>query len=125
MLQVPENIVPEDNGIMGEDYAVSWSTLPGPDPHFSLAEISIPTLMPWGLEYVPEWTMINDYYVQDILLPDFPDIDGSPGISKGEKSLLVVRIYKEGFDINNYSGMDMSTITWQSWSLDRISFTKD
>ena len=125
MLQVPQNIIPEDNGTMGEDYSISWTTLPGPTPHFSLAEISIPTLMPWGLEYIPEWTMINDHYVEDILLPDFPDIDGSPGITKGEKSLLLIRVYKEGFNINNYSGLELNTITWKSWAVDRISFTKD
>ena len=125
MLQVPENISPTDEGAMGDDYVISWTSLAGPEPHFSYAEVSIPTMMPWGLEYIPEWTMINDYYVEDIFLPDFPNIEGTPGISAGEKSLLVIRVYKNGFDINNYSGMDLNTITWQSWALDRISFTKD
>ncbi len=120
ILAVPELLVPGNAGIMGEDYRVSWQSQPGPDPHFSYVEIAIPTLF----GPVPEWTMINDFDVQSILLPDFPNIEGTPGLDPGSKYLTVMRVYKEGFDIDNYSNNDLNTFGWRSWSLNQVVFTK-
>jgi hypothetical protein len=120
MLQVPENISPPDLGTMGADYKISWTVKEGPDPHFSYVILEVPGMM----GPVPEWTMINDYYVTDILLPDFPNIDGTPGISAGTKYLTIMRAYKEGFDIDNYSLMDFNQLRWRSWATDKVTFTK-
>lgn len=120
ILAVPEALSPGEGGIMGADYRVSWQNQPGPDPHFSYVEIAIPTMF----GPVPEWTMINDFDVQSILLPDFPNIEGTPGIDPGVKYLTVMRVYKEGFDIDNYSNTDLNTFGWRSWSLNMVSFTK-
>jgi len=120
ILAVPEALSPGEGGLMGEDYKISWQTQPGPDPHFSYVEIAIPTLF----GPVPEWTMINDFDVQSILLPDFPNIEGTPGIDPGAKYLTIIRVYKEGFDIDNYSNSDLNQFGWRSWSMNSVVFTK-
>jgi hypothetical protein len=35
-----------------------------------------------------------------------------------------MRIYKEGFDIDNYSNQDFNQLRWNSWALDRSTFNK-
>jgi len=120
ILAVPEKLVPADGGIMGEEYRISWKSVPGPDPHFSYVEVAVPTA--FGL--MPEWTVINDFDVQSVLLPDFPSIEGTPGIAQGQKQLTIMRVYKEGFDIDHYSTSDLSTWGWRSWSLHAIGFAK-
>lgn len=120
ILAVPEQLSPGNGGIMGDDYRISWQAQPGPDPHFSYVEIAIPTMF----GPVPEWTMINDFDVQSILLPDFPNIEGTPGIDPGSKYLTVMRVFKEGFDIDNYSNTDLNQFGWRSWSINQVIFTK-
>ena len=120
MLAVPENISPADGGEMGDEYAISWTTQPGPDPHFSYVDISVPGMF----GPIPEWTTVNDWDVEDILLPDFPNIEGTPGIGPGFKILTVIRVYREGFDIDHYSNLDLNTLIWNSWSMDQLTFTK-
>jgi len=120
ILACPERIVPADNGIMGAEYKISWKTVPGPDPHFSYVEIDVPTA--FGL--MPEWTVINDFDVSEDVLPDFPSIEGTPGIAAGTKQLTIYRIYKEGFDIDHYSNSDLSTWGWRSWSINVVVFSK-
>ena len=105
---------------MGEDYNISWTVKEGPDPHFSYVILEVPGMF----GPVPEWTMINDYYVTNIDLPDFPNIEGTPGIAPGTKYLTIYRAYKEGFDIDNYSLMDFNQLRWRSWSIGEVSFTK-
>jgi hypothetical protein len=120
ILAVPEKLNPGSGGIMGDDYRISWQSQPGPDPHFSYVEVAIPTMF----GPVPEWTMINDYDVQSILLPDFPNIEGTPGIDPGTKILTIFRVYKEGFDIDSYSNIDINQFGWRSWSVHSIVFAK-
>ena len=120
-IEVPENISPADGGMMGAAYELSWTVQEGVQPHFSYVEVAIPGMF----GPVPEWTMINDWYVTSLLLPDFPDIEGTPGISPGTKFLTIIRTYREGFDINNYSYLDLSQSTWRSWAIDRVMFTKE
>lgn len=120
ILAVPEKLQPGEGGIMGADYRISWQAQPGPDPHFSYVEVAIPTL--FGPQ--PEWTMVNDFDVQSILLPDFPNIEGTPGIDPGTKILTIFRVYKEGFDIDNYSNTDINQFGWRSWSVQSVVFSK-
>jgi hypothetical protein len=120
MLEVPENIKPTDGGLMGDDYTLSWTVQPGVDPHFSYVAVLVPGMF----GPVPEWTMVNDWNVTDILLPDNPSIEGTPGIAPGLKILQILRVYKEGFDINNYSNMDLNQSRWNSWAVDVTTFNK-
>lgn len=120
MLQVPENISPGDGGFMDDAYEISWTVQPGVEPHFSYISVAIPT--PAGP--VTEWDLVANWDVTDVLLPDFPNIEGTPGIAPGLKQLFLVRVYKEGFDIDNYSLQDLNTARWRSWALDTVQFTK-
>lgn len=119
-LEVPENITPGEGGTMGDDYTISWTVQDGVDPHFSYVIVEVPGMM----GPVPEWTMVNDFNVTEIELPDFPNIDGTPGFAPGFKYLTVIRVYKEGFDIDNYSNQDFNNLRWNSWALDRSTFNK-
>ena len=40
------------------------------------------------------------------------------------KILQILRVYKEGFDINNYSNMDLNQSRWNSWAVDVTTFNK-
>jgi len=62
--------------------------------------------------------------VTDVLLPDLPNIEGTPGIAPGQKILTIFRVYKEGFDIDNYSNQDLNQFGWRSWSVHQTLFTK-
>lgn len=120
ILAVPENVSPTNGGVMQEEYRISWDVQPGTDPHFSYVEVAIPGLT----GPVPEWQVTNDWDVTDILLPDFPNIEGTPGISPGTKILTIFRVYKEGFDIDNYSNQDLNQFFWRSWAINQVVFTK-
>ena len=120
MLAVPEQLSPGEGGVMGDDYRIRWQTQPGVDPHFSMVEVAVPSLF----GPVPEWSMVADWDVQDVLLPDFPNIEGTPGISAGMKILTIFRVYKEGFDIDHYSNQDFNQLAWRSWSVHQVLFTK-
>ena len=63
--------------------------------------------------------------VTDVLLPDFPNIEGTPGIGEGFKILDIIRAYREGFDIDSFSYSDLGTARWRSWAMDRVTFTKN
>ena len=122
MMTVPESVRPAEGTIMSDSYEISWTARPGiEDPHFSYVEVAIPSLT----GPIPEWTIINDWDVTNVLLPDFPDIEGTPGISQGQKILTIFRVYKEGFDIDNYSNLDLNTLSWQAWALHQSGFIKD
>ena len=121
LLPVPENVKPTDGGAMGLDYEISWTHKELTDPHFTYVEVAIPTMM----GPLPEWTVMNDWYVTDVLLPDFPNIEGTPGIGPGQKILNIIRVYKEGFDIDNYSNQDLNTYGWRSWAFSSTTFTKN
>ncbi len=119
-LPVPERLRPSQGSVMTNDYRIAWDSQPGTLPHFHYVEVAIPTMM----GPVPEWTIVADYDVASMLLPDFPSIEGTPGITPGPKLLSVIRVYKEGFDIDNHSNADMSLWGWRSWSSQSIDFTK-
>jgi hypothetical protein len=120
ILPIPENLRPGQAQIMANDYRLSWRAQPGTLPHFHYVEVAIPTM--FGPE--PEWTIVADYDVDTILLPDFPSIEGTPGVTAGAKILTVMRVFKEGFDIDNHSNSDMSLWGWKSWSMQSVDFTK-
>jgi hypothetical protein len=73
---------------------------------------------------VPEWTIVADFDVSEVLLPFFPAIEGTPGITSGARIFSVIRVYKEGFDIDNHSNADMSLWGWRSWSSQSTNFSK-
>ena len=120
IMAVPEQVSPGDGGVMGDAYSISWNVQPGTEPHFNWVEVAVPGLF----GPVTEWTTIADYDVTDVLLPDLPNIEGTPGIAPGQKILTIFRVYKEGFDIDNYSNQDLNQFGWRSWSVHQTLFTK-
>jgi hypothetical protein len=117
MLEVPEGQNPADGGVMG-DYFVSFEVKPGVPAHYNLLNVFIPT--PFG--ETPVWTITTDGDVFDFDLPDFANIEGTPGIAGGGfYGLRIMRGYKNDFTIDNFDNYDFNP---QSWSLDTTYFTK-
>jgi hypothetical protein len=62
--------------------------------------------------------------VTEVELPDFPNIEGTPGIPQGTLKLTIIRGYKEGFDIDNFDYYDFNVLDWRSWAVDVVLFNK-
>ncbi|HIA02723.1 MAG TPA: hypothetical protein EYN66_12580, partial [Myxococcales bacterium] len=120
MLQVPEQQNPADGATL-EKYYMSFAAKPGVPAHFNYITVAIPTLF----GDVPVWFITTDGDVFEFDLPDFPNIEGTPGIASGELyKLTIIRVYKDNFDIDNYDFTDFSTLKWRSWAVDVTYFTK-
>lgn len=120
LLEVPEPISPTNGGTLSK-YEIKFKVAEGFPASFHYINMTIPGLM----GDTPMWFMITDGDVTDIELPEFPAIEGTPGIVSGPVNLLLLRAYKPGFDINNYDYTDLYQLDWRAWSLDAISFIKD
>lgn len=119
ILPVPKAVTPAKNGVMA-GYTIAFDSAPGVAPHFNLISVAIPGLM----GDTPVWTIITDGSVQSVNLPDFPNIEGTPGIAPGTLKLTTFRVYKEGFAIDNYDYTDLNQLEWRSWAVDQYFFQK-
>ncbi len=119
MLQVPEQQDPADGGKM-DGFHVAFQTKPGPAAHFHYLSVAIPG--PFG--DIPVWNITTAGDVFEFDLPDFANIQGTPGIDAGAYKLTIIRVYKDDFDIDNYDLSDFSNLDWRSWSIDTTFFTK-
>jgi len=119
MLQVPQDQVPEDGGTMS-GYHVAFGVKPGVPAHFNLVTVGIPGLF----GDTPVWSITTAGDVFDFDLPDFENIEGTPGIAPGSYKLTIMRVYKDNFDIDNYDLSDFSTLDWRSWAIDVSYFSK-
>ena len=104
---------------MGE-LKVGFSVKEGVPAHFNQVVIAIPGLA--GPQ--PIWSITTDGDVFDFELPDFENIEGTPGVYTGLQYLTIRRIYKDNFTIDNYDLSDLNTASWRSWSVDTTTFTK-
>ncbi len=119
MLRAPEQQSPADEGAMaGLD--VSFAVKEGTPAHFNQVVIAIPGMS--GPQ--PIWSITTDGDVFSFELPDFENIEGTPGIYTGLQYLTITRIYKDNFSIDNYDLGDLNTASWRSWSVDTTTFTK-
>lgn len=119
-LDVPMPKYPSDGGIMSE-YKIEFSTKSELHPaSFQYVNIQIPG--PMGP--TPCWLTVTEGGINDYLLPEFPDIEGTPGIPDGTLSMTVIRAYKPGFSLDNYDYSDFNTLEWRSWAIDTFNFTK-
>ena len=57
-----------------------------------------------------------------IPLPDFPSLEGTPGIPDDLLRLTITRVYKEGFDIDHFDYTDLNNLDWQAWAIDSFDF---
>ncbi len=116
LLQVPQDQNPEDGGVM-QGFHVSFGVKPGVEAKYNLVDIFIPT--PFG--DVPVWGITTDGDVFDFDLPDFANIEGTPGIPTGGYGLRIMRGWNENFEIDNYDNFDFNP---RSWAIDTTTFTK-
>jgi len=116
LLQVPQDQNPADGGQM-QDYHVDFDVKPGVPAKYNIIEVFIPT--PFG--DVAVWNITTDGDVFDFDLPDFANIEGTPGIPAGGYGLRIMRGYNEDFDIDNYDNYDFNP---KSWAIDTTFFTK-
>ena len=119
MLQVPEQQNPEDGGTM-KDYHIGFNVKPGPAAHFHYLSVAVPGL----LGDTPVWNITTKGDVFEFDLPDFANIEGTPGIPGGGYKLTIIRVYKDDFDIDNYDLSDFATLKWRSWAMDVTWFSK-
>ncbi len=103
-----------------EELRLEWAAAPGVSPHVTMAVISIPGLF----GPTPVWDMVVSGDVTAVSLPDFANIEGTPGVGTGFFDLQVVRIYREGLNINDYDVFDLDPSRWRAWSLVTTSFTR-
>lgn len=90
-------------------------------PHFNYVTIGIPGMGP----DTPVWNIMTKGTLSQVELPDFPAIQGTPGIPKDTlMRLTLIRGYKEGFDIDHYDNSDMNQFTWRSWALNSLFFQR-
>ncbi len=101
---------------------LKWDVDPlTPEPHFNYVTIGIPGMGP----DTPVWNITTKGSVNQVDLPDFPAIQGTPGIPAGTVlRLTVIRAYKEGFDIDHYDEMDFDNLTWRAWAVNEYFFTR-
>lgn len=89
------------------------------EPHFNYIMIGIPGMGP----DTPVWHLMTKGSISEVDLPDFPSIQGTPGIPKGKMlRLTIFRGYKEGFNIDAYEETDLYQLTWRSWSVNEMFF---
>ena len=121
LLDAPVDVMPTNGGqLVGN--TLKWKVDPSTvEPHFNYVTIGIPGMGP----DTPVWNIMTKGSISEVELPDFPMIQGTPGIPKGTQlRLTIIRGYKEGFDINAYDGTDLNQLTWRSWSMNSFMFTK-
>ena len=120
MLQVPKYQKPADGAVM-TGFSVGFGVDPGVPAHFNTVNIAIPG----AFGDTPVWQIMTDGDVFAFDLPDFENIEGTPGIAAGNTYKLTIRrVYAEDFDIDNYDFLDLSVYRWRSWSVAETLFTK-
>lgn len=105
-----------------DGYTIKWTVDPETtQPHFNSVAIGIPGMGP----DTPVWNIMTAGDLSQVELPDFPSIQGTPGIPKGKTMrLTMIRGYMEGFDIDSFDNTDLNTYKWQSWAMNQLFFTK-
>lgn len=121
ILYPPLANTPKEKGALVGN-TLKWTVDPQTvEPHFNYITIGIPGMGP----DTPVWNIMTKGSLSEVELPDFPSIQGTPGIPKGKTlRLTIIRGYKEGFDIDHYDYKDLDTLSWRSWSLHTFMFTK-
>jgi len=118
----PVGIVhPADGAAIGQNFLQWQWPQGGPDASFNYVTLEQPSMA----GPVMFWDFMADGDVTYVDLPDFPNISGTPGVPAGFYIYSVQKVWKEGFDINNYSFLDLDYRTWRSWSPITYNFTAE
>jgi hypothetical protein len=84
--------------------------LPGPDPHFLYATIVLEN-------GYPLWTLLIDGEVEGWTLPNLGVMAGLEPLPLATKRVWMYSVYREGFDIDAFSGLDLNSSDWRAWSV--------
>jgi hypothetical protein len=119
-VSVPRVVSPIDGGVM-TDLHLEWDADDtGLEVHGTYVVISVPTLM----GPMPIWDMVVAPGVTSVELPDFPAIEGTPGLTPGPYLFRVMRLHRPGMDVDNYDLFDLDPGSWRAWSILETSFTR-
>lgn len=119
-LQVPQIVYPKDNGEL-KDLYLEFKAAPGIPASFHYVMIAIPSFF----GDIPVWEFMASGDTWKIDLPDFENIEGTPGIPKGTMlKLTLQRALVDGFTMDNFDYMDLSPFEQKAWSLDIIMFSR-
>jgi len=119
-LQVPQILHPKENGEL-EGLYIEFKAAPGIPASFHYILIAIPSLF----GDIPVWEFMASGDTYKIDLPDFENIEGTPGIPKGTVlKLTVLRVLVPGFTMDNFDYMDLSPFEQDAWSVDILMFTR-
>lgn len=112
---------PQDGTTIDQNYLQWQAKVGGPDASFNNVLLQQPSMM----GPVLFWDFMADGDVTYVDLPDFPNIEGTPGVPPGFYIYTIQRVYKEGFDIDNYDNTDLDYRSWRSWSQVQQTFVSE
>ena len=119
-VSVPRVVSPPDGGVLDE-LRLEWTAdEAGLDVQGTYVVISVPT--PFGP--MPIWDLMVDPGVTTVPLPDFPAIEGTPGLSTGSYLLRILRLHRPGMTVDSYDLFDLDPTGWRAWSLLETGFTR-
>ncbi len=126
LIYPPLAVMPLPDGVLTGN-TLKWSVDTSyPEPHFNNILISIPNPMaPTDpTKDTPAWSIVQKGSVSEVVLPDLPAIQGTPGIPKSQQlRMTIIRGYKEGFDINAYTEADLYMQYLHAWGEHSFLFT--
>jgi hypothetical protein len=112
---------PGEGAVIDQNYLQWQANAGGPDASFNFVLLQQPSMM----GPVLFWDFMAGGDVTYVDLPDFPNIEGTPGVPPGFYIYTVQRVYKEGFDIDNFDFTDLDYRSWRSWSQVQQTFTAE
>jgi len=115
-------VYPEDGSVIDQNYLQWHADEGGPDASYHSVALQQPSMMGPPIMF---WDFMADGDVSYVDLPDFPNIEGTPGVPPGFYIYSISRVFKEGFDIDNYDFLDFDYRTWRSWSQIQSNFISE
>lgn len=119
-LQVPRVVHPPDGGVLSGSY-IEIGADPGIPASMHYLLVAIPGLF----GDVPVWEFIASGETFRVDLPDFENLEGTPGIPRGTLlKLTVIRSLIPGFSMDHFDFSDLSPFEQSAWSVDITTFTR-
>lgn len=119
-LQVPRVVHPPDGGLLTEPF-IEIAADPGIPASMHYLLVAIPSLF----GDVPVWEFIASGDTARVDLPDFENLEGTPGIPRGTLlKLTVIRSRIPGFTMDHFDFSDLSPFEQSAWSVDITTFTR-
>lgn len=119
-LQVPRVLYPPDGGLLTEP-RIEVAANPGIPASMHYFLVAIPGLM----GDIPVWEFIASGDTFRLDLPDFENLEGTPGIPRGTPlKLIVIRSLIPGFTMDHFDFSDLSPFEQSAWAVDITTFTR-